>query len=349
MAGTPRHIRTGAAVAALAVLAACGGGSKAAQHTGSGAAHSATTTRAPRPYRWPLTGVATSDPAATARPALTVKIDNNSAAHPQSGLEAADVVYEEVVECDYTRLAAVFQSRVPAVVGPIRSVRKTDTLLVHPLRGIFAYSGGAPYAITSIQTAPVVRLDETTAGVAMFRDGSGGRVAPHNLFGHGPLLYAHAGGAHGPPSALFEYGPIGAAPSTRATHVDVGFKQGYAITWDYDAATKLWKRGIFGRPDVVAGNGPQLAVRNVVVMSVDYTVGQGACHSVGAQAELQGHGALAVFRDGRALHGTWQYDSTDGTQHLFDAAGAPLRLDAGSTWVELPKPTYAVTDSVAVR
>ena len=42
------------------------------------------------PVVWPLTGVATEEVAQ--RPAVAVKIENTSAARPQSGLESADVV-----------------------------------------------------------------------------------------------------------------------------------------------------------------------------------------------------------------------------------------------------------------
>ncbi|HEY1738617.1 MAG TPA: DUF3048 domain-containing protein, partial [Acidimicrobiia bacterium] len=269
-----RNIRTFAVVAAVCTLAACGGGSnKTARHTKATAAPAATssTTGAPVRYRWPLTGVVTTDPAAKTRPALTVKIENIAASRPQIGVNFADVVYEEVVECNITRLAGVFQSQVPATVGPIRSVCKTDTELVQPLRGIFAFSGGAPYAIQSIETAPVVRLDETTAGDAMFRmDGRGG--APHNLFGRGPLLYQHAPDAVGPPHALFQYDsnlPAGAAP---AQHVTVGFQSANAVAWDWDPALKAWRRTWNGTPDVVLGGAP-ITVHNVVVMFVNYTVG----------------------------------------------------------------------------
>ena len=81
-------------------------------------------------------------------------------------------MYEEVVEGGITRLAAIFNSHAPDRVGPVRSVRKTDQSIVWPIGGIFAYSGGAPYAIDSINTAPVVQLDETRAGPLMFRDHS---------------------------------------------------------------------------------------------------------------------------------------------------------------------------------
>jgi hypothetical protein len=41
---------------------------------------------------------------------------------PQFGIQDADVVYEEIVEGGITRLAAIFNSRTPTVVGPVRSV-----------------------------------------------------------------------------------------------------------------------------------------------------------------------------------------------------------------------------------
>ena len=47
---------------------------------------------------FPLTGVATTDIQAIARPALVVKIDNHPLARPQSGLNEADIVFEENVE-----------------------------------------------------------------------------------------------------------------------------------------------------------------------------------------------------------------------------------------------------------
>jgi len=57
------------------------------------------------------------------------------------------------------------------------------------LGGIFAYSGGAPYAVASISTVPGLKLiDESSAGTAMFRDPN--LYAPHNLFAIAPQLFA---------------------------------------------------------------------------------------------------------------------------------------------------------------
>src|SRR5204863_325092 len=77
------------------------------------------------------------------RPAVVVKIDNNAAARPQAGLDAADVVYEEVTE-GITRFVVVFQSTDADPIGPVRSVRPADPLIVAPLGGLLVFSGGAP-------------------------------------------------------------------------------------------------------------------------------------------------------------------------------------------------------------
>ena len=141
-------------------------------------------------------------PEAKRRSALTIKIENTPEARPQYGIEKADVVYEEICEGGITRLAAIFNSSLPTKVGPVRSVRRTDREIVYPIGGIFAFSGGAQYAINSIETAPVKTLDQSNSGSAMFRDPQ--RYAPHNLYADAVLLMAK-GGTPKPPPALFTY------------------------------------------------------------------------------------------------------------------------------------------------
>ena len=49
-------------------------------------------------------------------PVLAVKIDDTRQAHPQIGLEDADIVYIEQVEGGLTRLAAIFSSKIPRML-----------------------------------------------------------------------------------------------------------------------------------------------------------------------------------------------------------------------------------------
>ena len=324
-------------VASVAVLAlgACSSGSK---HTRA-AARTTSTTRPKAPPIAPLTGLPDPSGASRRRCAITVKIDNRSVSQPKYGVEQADIVYEEVVEGGYTRLAAIFNSHAPDRVGSVRSVRKTDQSLVAPLRGIFAYSGGAPYAIESIGTAPVVRLDETRAGSTMFRDHS--RRRPFNLYAHVDQMYARCKDPSPPPFFAYRR-PHAAVGGTPAASVRVGFLSDFATTWNWDATSGGWKRFIFGRPEITAA-GAQFAPKNVVVMTVAYVGGDPHHDNEGAEAELVGQGPLHVFSAGKTITGTWSRPDRALPARLLDAAGKVIPLTPGQTWVELPDTGYSIT------
>ena len=290
---------------------------------------STTTTTVPIPIA-PLTGLPDPGGAALTRPALTVKIENTPEALPQWGINQADDVYEEIVNGGITRLAAIFNSQAPTKIGPVRSVRPTDTQVVWPLGGIFAYSGGAPYAVTSIETAPVKLVDESSAGTAMFRDPD--LEAPHNLFGIGSALFAFKG-TPTPPPALYSY----RAPGTKAVGAPVKsfivpFPSIYPVTWTWDTTTSSWDRTIFGMADVT-GTGQRESPQNVIVMYINYVNGIGTENSYG---DLQGSGTAMVFSGGREIVGTWSRGPSKADIIQFKTAGgATIRLTPGQTWVEL--------------
>ena len=66
----------------------------------------------PKPVLHSFTGLEGVD-----GPVLAVKIDDTRPAHPQIGLEFADVVYIEQVEGGLTRLAAIFSSTIRGRIG----------------------------------------------------------------------------------------------------------------------------------------------------------------------------------------------------------------------------------------
>src|SRR5579863_6402502 len=276
-----------------------------------------------------LTGLPDPTAVTKRRSALTIKMDNTPQAHPQYGINEADVVYEEIVEGGITRLAAIFNSNLPTKVGPVRSVRRTDREIVFPIGGIFAFSGGAQYAITSIETAPVKLIDQSNAGAAMFRYST--RPPPHNLFANAQLLMKEGGKVH-PPPALFTYAsrkvrPVGAPVGS----FTVNFLSGFAVSYQWDAATHTWLRSIFGAPDVTA-TGVREAPTNVVVMSVKYRGGVGV---EGSYAQLTGSGPVEVFSDGRLQKGFWHRSLIQRPTAYRTAKGKVIKLRPGQTWVEL--------------
>jgi hypothetical protein len=323
------------AVALGVALAACGGG---------GGDDKTEKKDKPKPEEEvataPFTGLPDPEGAAQTRPALTVKVDNicgpgTPCVRPQTGIDQADVVYEEVTEGGITRFAAIFQSQVPAEMGPIRSVRAIDAELVAAIGGVFAYSGGAAPNVEKIQQAPVNSIDESAAGDAMFRNQS--LEAPHNLFGRGQALF-DKGGQPVPPPPLFEYldeAEIFAGEAV--TSFRVGFGPGYAPTYTYDAATRTWKRDIDGAP-FLAASLAQIAPANVIVQFTEY--------SGGGEATVTGEGIAWIFSDGKLIRGTWSRAAREETIKYFDATGQPVKLLPGTTWVEL-LPNLSPVDVVA--
>jgi hypothetical protein len=172
----------------ILVVTACGGGKKAASpppsttaSTKTVATAATTTTVPPPPPVAPLTGVLEPDAGKRNRVAIVVKIDNVDPARPQSGLDAADVVFEEMVEGKVTRLIAVFQSTDAPRIGPVRSTRTTDIDVVaalnHPL---YSYSGGNANYVAQLRASPVVDVGADTFAAPYIR--SGPHPQPHNLY-----------------------------------------------------------------------------------------------------------------------------------------------------------------------
>ena len=325
--------RSGTALASVlafaAVLAACGGGSSASEKPKATTTTPAPTTTTVAPPTAPLTGLADPTGASLTRPALSVKVENTDAARPQAGIDQADVVYEQVVEGDITRFVAMFNSTVPAVIGPVRSVRSEDPDIVWPVGGIFAYSGGAPVNVEAINAAPVHAVDEDGAGAAMMRNepNQPPRDAPHNLYGLGQPLF-DLGGDPKPPPALFQYVAAGSPPVGGQAVLDfhVGFQAGYDPTWTWVGATGLWARSIGGVPQNVVGGAP-IAPTNVVVQFTTYT-GE-------AEAQTVGEGDAWIFTDGTMRQGRWVRPDRTQPAKYVDAAGNPILLRPGRTWVEL--------------
>ena len=250
----------------------------------------------------------------------------------QSGIHQADVVYEEVVEGGITRLAAIFNSQAPDRVGPVRSVRKTDQSIVWPIGGIFAYSGGAQYAIDSINTAPVKQLDEP-GGSMMFRDHRVPQLA--RLPGKRRTTCGRTSTRCSRPTAsrsrrlrssstASRAHPAGAKP---AVAVGVGFAAGFNTLWTWDQKSGTWLRtaGNSGAPDVDAEN-VRIAPRNVVVMGVKYLGGAGVEQSEG---ELTGSGPLMVFTDGKEIKGTWSRPDKAKPARLLNSTGGAIPTDTG--------------------
>ena len=342
-----RHFLAG--LAATPIIAACGGDDEEAATTTTRrrptttttTTEATTTTTAPPPPVAPLLGqVWTGDPAVLARPAVVVKIDNAPQARPQFGLNQADLVYEERVEGSVTRLATVFHSTDADPVGPVRSFRTTDLDIVGNLNfPLFAWSGANAAFAAMARSGPLTDVGYDVASSAYYRERS--RRAPHNLLTSTPALYALHSGV-GPPPQLFTYRPDGAPPVGGRPVADVRITWGGGagespVNYATDPASGTWFRFQRDTPHVDS-NGIQVNPANVVIQFVTY-VNSGARDVTGSpvpEAELVGSGPVWVLTGGQLIEGTWSRPDAASITTYTDAAGAPIGLTSGRTWVELP-------------
>ncbi len=295
-----------------------------------------TTTTAPPPPVAPLTGVEGAFQGRITRPALFVKIDNHPQARPQSGLSQADIVIEEPVEGNLTRLAAVFHSTDSAGVGPVRSVRTTDLELV-PLFGrlLFASSGGNGGVVPQLHNANVVDIGNNVSGQGFYR--AGGRPAPHNLFTATLDLYAKAPESPPRPRPVFSYlrkGERLPAGSIAVGGIALRFGGGEVSRFNWDPASRSWLRSQAGAPHVDAA-GVRVSPENVVVVEIDYDrsgqLGRSVPHAV-----VTGSGPVTVLTQGQAIRGTWSRPTLADRLRLRTAKGDPIKLTPGQTFLELP-------------
>jgi hypothetical protein len=349
------HRRSRAARAALVgvafalALAACGGqddsqppaaGDPGASAPGGDSAAPPVEVVDDRP-RSPFTGLPI-DAEVLERPLLIVKIENSAPSRPQSGLDAADVVIEELVEFGITRFMVLFHSDLPPVAGPVRSARPVDVDLLSGFGPSgFAYSGARAEVAGLLASTPAVRVVEGVDG--FFRDDS--RSAPHNLYvepqtvrdvvesrGARPLVdIGWAFDEAVPDGALTCPASATGCPDPGASVV-VEMSSSFRSGWTYDPAAGVYRRDQNGRPFAATGPG-EIGAANVVVLATRHYVGASGYDET--DATTAGAPAI-VLRDGRRYEARWVKPTAADLLRILTPQGEPFPLKPGATWIHLP-------------
>ncbi|MFF5476284.1 DUF3048 domain-containing protein [Streptomyces sp. NPDC012935] len=265
---------------------------------------------------------------------LAVKIDNARAARPHTGLNAADIVYVEPVEGGLSRLMAVYATKLPKAVGPVRSARESDLeLLAQFNKPTLAFSGAQGKLLPLIDKAPVQAQPPEKAVGAYFRGKD--RPAPHNLFLRPQRLMPAAPGRDALTTG-FRFGAAPAGGKATASQTVRYTLARYTFTWS--GSQNRWLVAMDGKA-AVASDGKRLGAPTVVMQYVkvrksDFhdTLGHYTPYT-----ETVGSGKARVLRDGRAYDVTWKRPkATDGTT-FTTGAGKPMTFRDGQVWVVFAK------------
>lgn len=271
-------------------------------------------------------------------PILIVKIDDTRAARPQAGLEDADIIYIEQVEGGLTRLAAVYSSRIPRIIGPVRSARISDIEIMEQFgRVAFAYSGAQKKLLPVIAAANLENL--------------GAQRQSREIYSNDPLRNA--------PTAMMlqaqalmqkikeQQLPIAISKSAGWSFSET-FDTGTAIasakvSWPANSYDALWsdveKRWLLANNGVpnLAASGIHLGASTFVIQIVSITPSEYGDKFGGVTpfTATVGSGRGYILRDGKYIPALWDRPTPDVGTTWRTIQGAEIPFAPGQIWIAL--------------
>lgn len=270
---------------------------------------------------------------------LVVKIDDTNAAHPQIGVESADVVYVEQVEAGLTRLAAVYTSKLPPLIGPIRSARISDIELLAQFGRVgFAYSGAQSKMRPVIAAANLENLSAERNPPSIYGKDPN-RPGPVDMILKPDLLLERA---NSNPKIRIETAtasvfPFGDAPKgeTNTAIAKVKWPSAkYELRWD--STNEKWLIYFNEKPNMAA-NGEHLYADTAIIQIVSITpsIYGDKFGEITPFSKTTGSGKAVMLRDGFSYQISWQRNlETDVTTWISEDGGV-ANFKPGRTWIFL--------------
>ncbi len=294
-----------------------------------------------------INGTIISEKAAAQRP-LAVMMDNFYAARWQAGLNDADIVYEAYVEGQITRYMAVFQSKLPTLIGPIRSSRPYYLRLALEYDPYYAHVGGSTQAMADIKALKIADVDGLSSGKETFWRKKHKKI-PNNMYGSSESLIDWGNRRKYRTEATFDswlFGDNYGAQSTEdLPKLEIVYREAkekndkfrYKIAFEYDKAKQIYLRTVNDEPYIDEVTEEQLYADSIIVQRAKTKV----IDSYGRLAiDLVSSGTGYYLYDGKVIPITWQKQSERAKTRYYTADGDELVFKRGRIWVQLVKLDY---------
>jgi hypothetical protein len=271
-------------------------------------------------------------------PVLAVKIDDSNAAHPQIGLEDAEVVYIEQVEGGLTRLAAIFSSVIPQRVGPVRSARISDIdILSQYGRVAFAFSGAQRKLLPVIAAANVQDLGAQRQSPTIYTTDPT-RNQPYAMVLRADLLMQRVKEkdllVDSAKSVGFVFGDLPEGGKAVQKAVITWPAATYSVDWS--AKESRWHLTHNNKLNL-ADSGVVLGPTTMVIQMVKISPSEYGDKFGGVTplTETIGTGKAYVLRDGEVFIATWNRAFADSGTTFSLSDGSPMNFAPGQIWVAL--------------
>ncbi|MEY3748686.1 MAG: DUF3048 domain-containing protein [Actinobacteria bacterium] len=278
-------------------------------------------------------------PGGEGKPVVMVKLDNTALARPHTGLREADLVYVEEVEWGLTRLAALYNSSFPKVVGPVRSARISDLEILKQFDSPgLVFSGANKTLLGAVAKSNAVSLSPNEMSNYYFRNNK--KEVPHNQMLNFGSLVSKAKG-------LGVVGDVGLVFNNEVPTGGTKTKS-FIARWASATVGATWSKAGWGisvdgyvQKDYVTKQ-PVVASSVIIQFVEQYDSKYG--DRFGGKTPLArtiGSGNAVILRNGQRFSGTWSRPTAEsGTQYVVNGETFPLPV--GQVWVILvnrAKPT----------
>ena len=298
--------------------------------------------------RNPLTGEIVDNPENLQRRPLNVKISNAPASYtrPQAGLNDADWVFEHTAEGNLTRFSAIFYSKTPERIGPIRSARLIDLELPAMFDAALVFSGSSDGVRRRLNESDFSQRILYGWEPGYYRTGED-KPYEHTLYTNPAQLWLTLGekGQNVPPefvtfNSFSEEAPVGGIPTSKVT----ANYDWTIVDWVYDPIYERYERWSDGQIHADGNTYEQVVAKNVVIMSPFHTFDgkiceqlnlDNTCASYSVEIQLWGSGPATILRDGNRYDVIWHREGRNDTLTFTDSEGNPFPLKIGNTWVQL--------------
>lgn len=281
------------------------------------------------------------------RPVLAT-INNHPLARPQSGLAQADIVYEMLAEGDVTRFLALYQSEMPASIGPIRSARSYFIDIAKGLDAFYIAHGYSPEAKSMLEKKVVENINGMHYDGTFFKRSSE-RKAPHNSYISGENV---AAGAEKVGASMlyqkkvsypFYDGAENVKIGVAANEVTMKYNNGGSFNshYVYDREKQRYTRYSANVETIDYTTKESIQLANILFFEMPHRV----IDSVGRRdITITGGGKAYVFQAGTMREVAWE--NTDGLLIAVEEDGSEVKLVPGKSWVHFVPTSPGLASSV---
>ena len=270
---------------------------------------------------------------------LVVKIDDTNAAHPQIGVEDADLVYVEQVEGGLTRLAAIYTSKLPPLIGPIRSARISDIELLAQFGRVgFAYSGAQSKMRPVIAEANLENLSAERNPPSIYGKDPN-RIGPVDMILKPDLLLERANAnpkirIETATASVFAFGDAPKGETNTAIAKIKWPSAKYELRWD--SAKEKWLIYFNEKPNMAA-NGEHLYADTAIIQIVSITpsIYGDKFGEITPFSKTTGSGKAVMLRDGFSYQISWQRNLETDVTTWKSEDGDVANFKPGRTWIFL--------------